>query len=218
MNTSGKVFFGFLSGAVIGGGISAFVTRIYLTRRHNAEIAQIREDFRKDRRKAKKAEKPVEIVTPEKSEEILPGGILKREIKDEDRTPYASYYDETNVVEEGVIPEFKPTTHEDRINNITIISSDEFYSDKAHYKIDLTYYKNSNILVDDKSDTVIDEGDWVTTCGDQFVNYFGYEKDEPLCVFVRNENTSTDYTIYLEDDPDNDPYFSPGISSLEEGE
>ena len=226
MNTGVKIGIGFLAGAGIGGAIGAFATKIVLDRRYNAEIAEIREAFRKDRKQKAKAEKGaksgsesvVEVPEKPKQDDILPGGIKKREIKDEDRVPYTKFYDENNTVEEGVIPEFKETTREDRINNIQLISLDEYYADRENFKVELTYYKHSNVLVDDLHEQVIDDGDWVTTCGDFFVDHFGYEEEEPDCVFVRNNNTSTDYCIYLEDDVEADPYFSESANSLEEGD
>jgi len=233
MKTGAKVFLGFLGGAVIGGTAGAFVTKVVLDKRHNAEIAELREAFRKGRKQKAAVEKVAELGSESVTEalpkddqpDILPGGIKKRTIAEEDKVPYSKFYDENNEVEEGKVPEFNPdtsnltaTTRDDRISNISIISLDEYYSDRQNFKADLTFYKNSRVLVVDATDEVIDEGDWPTTVGNDFENNFGYEDEEPDCVFVRNENTDTDYCITIEEDIENDPYYSEVAHDLEEGE
>lgn len=233
MNTGAKVFLGFLGGAVIGGTVGAFATKVVLDKRHNAEIAELREAFRKGRKQKAAVEKVAESGSEELTEalpkadetDVLPGGIKKRVIAEEDRVPYSKFYDENNDVEEGKVPEFKPdtssltpTTRDERINNISIISLDEYYADRSNFKVDLTFFKNSRVLVVDSTDEVIDEGDWPTTVGDDFEENFGYEDEEPDCVFVRNSNNDTDYCITIEEDIANDPYYSEVAHRLEEGE
>lgn len=67
------------------------------------------------------------------------------------------------------------------------------------YKIVTLYYNEKNKVVTDEKGYEI--GNYKTIIGDEFPGHFGeYEEDS---VYVRNENTETDYEILLDSSEDN---------------
>jgi hypothetical protein len=74
-----------------------------------------------------------------------------------------------------------------------VISEDEFHQDEEHYdKITLTYYEGDGVLADERDQLVPDiKG----TIGKDSVTHFGYDKNNPDVIYVRNDARKADFEV-----------------------
>lgn len=94
--------------------------------------------------------------------------------------PYTS-----SIVEEGAKTNAKP-------NLITIISLEDYESDRSHNKEPIAYYEGDTTFADAQEDIIDDP---VSIFGPNIHLHFGEESDDPDIVYVRNENNGVDYEI-----------------------
>lgn len=88
----------------------------------------------------------------------------------------------------------KKEEKEDMSDGIYVISPEEF-GENDFETVTLMYYMADGTLVEDDSDTVLDDDEIETMVGYDAFNHFGEYEDDS--VFVRNENLEKDYEILL---------------------
>lgn len=77
-----------------------------------------------------------------------------------------------------------------------LVSSEEWYLTEQQYaKTTLTYYQGSKTLADDKQ-SILPNMKYLI--GEDAVNHFGYDKDNPQTVFVRNDKLKADFEVILD--------------------
>jgi len=78
------------------------------------------------------------------------------------------------------------------LDNPYVITEAEFMEDDQNDKIVLTYFEEDNQLTDENESLVPDK---VGNVGSKALTMFGTGTDDPNMVYVRNEQTSTDFEI-----------------------
>jgi hypothetical protein len=74
-----------------------------------------------------------------------------------------------------------------------VIGVEEFSEDMTHFdKLTIYYYEDDDTLVEGGEDIITDV-DW--TIGNDSLDHFGDNSDDPDIVYVRNERISVDYEV-----------------------
>lgn len=172
----------FIGGAAIGSVVTWKLLKTRYEQLVREEIESVKEAFAT-------REKDNDISKPEVAEE--PKVVSDISIVREYATKVADlgYTDYANV---GKEPENKEVADELKPY---IISPDQFGELFGYDTISLNYYADK-VLADD-NDEIIDDVD--NTVGLESLNHFGDYKEDPDCVYVRNDALKADYEILLDE-------------------
>lgn len=203
----------FLLGAGVGGLTGFLVTRRIDNKRNDEEIAQLEAYYKNKIVKKPVKEKKEPVKTEEKpSEEALKMAKDKPTIRDVISpikgpiTDYAAKYKShiTREEDDDPIPEGnKPYLDSDpealmsnEIKGMVIISDVEWEEDDEYEKREITYFENDEIFADELGN----EMDNMTPddVGRPNLEKFGITGEEGV-LYVRSEDTMTDYRINLEE-------------------
>lgn len=171
--------------------------------RLNEEITRTKDQYRKLHKEGEYAD-PENLTADYDSEEVREFSTLVKAME------YTSYND-IKPKEEPEVDESRPVLfngkpldenydfgtpepENDRESGEPfIITFDEFTNDNPHFaKLSLSYYVMDDTLVDDQD---IPVEDYVYTVGIEGLEHFGEGSGDPNVVYIRNENTSTDFEI-----------------------
>ena len=187
-----KVVVGFVSGALFGGALGAFLMKSKTEKECRIAIEEVKSYYRDK----------YGVDIPYKDVKDEPSGAEeKKEEENPDPRPTPS-----ETLKEGYLPEdwkeeytpeeVKSFTKEDRQNDIYVIEADDYCYTNPHYgKESLSYYIKDRVLVDENMDAVTDPESLVgCDIGNRFAQDFGtsYE-DDPI--YIRNDKLGVDYEV-----------------------
>ena len=179
--------FMFAAGSAIGSAVTWKLVKTKYEQIANEEIASVKEVFlNKEKESLQRTEKLNESLKALVVDDIKCDEQLEMDF-DEYEEGLSSYgytnYSNSNSKEKGV---------DNMINKPYIISPDEFDELDDYDVVSLTYYSDG--VIADDMDNIIEDVD--SLIGYDAVNHFGEYEDDS--VFVRNDNTKTDYEILLD--------------------
>ena len=91
----------------------------------------------------------------------------------------------------------------------TISASEMLNQNQWYSKVTLTYYAGDDVLTDDQDEPIEDPMDII---GEHFKELFGMNEDEPDIIYVRNDDTESDYEVVRVDASYGDRYPAESVS------
>lgn len=187
MNSTIKQVLTFVSGAVIGAGLTYIILNKQFNARVDEEVESVKEYARRKIEESQVKEINMSSTTEKTTDEILehmPTPSYKHhDILDQDD----EFDDE---IDEDKWAEYNNPN--DRMKMPFIISPEDYSNTMLHFdKETLYFYEGDGVFADDQ-DEIIDDPS--SLLGDA-AQYFGYIPEDPDLVYVRNYRFATDYEL-----------------------
>lgn len=181
-NTLNKLFI-FAAGAAIGSVVTWKLVKTKYEQIANEEIESVKEVFGRGRRAETNPVDDAAIFDEDEDDEDLD----KCE-KILDSNGYRKYSDSNDEENKG-------RKERDIMNEPYVIPPETFEEDEDHDVETLLYYADG-VLTDEHNNVIEDVESLV---GEESLTHFGDYPDDPDTVYVRNEQTMTDYEILADD-------------------
>ena len=203
---------GFVFGAVVSAGVTFFFTRRHLDTKYN-EIAQEEIEAMRDHYHSKtvalESRVRKEVMTEDLDKIVVEQGYSEKPGDISDGPPMAVQPPDVDIVEptqvrnifrdrpEPPVEEFVwsfAEEHKRRDPNLPyVIHYDEIH-EMDYQQVELTYYDGDGVLCNDR-DEIFDPEDLDRVIGEKNLDRFGHGSNDPLVVYIRNDNLELIYEI-----------------------
>jgi hypothetical protein len=194
----------FAAGAISGGCCAVLFTKKYFGDKARSEVEEVRSIYMNEIT-SKTSEETDDPQSQQPSQNEVGPGAVKEEPKEEKYSPEDRVEYFKILQSNGYVLEEKGST-KDIDGSITdecthVVSEEEFISNHDEYEsIELTLYAD-DILVqsEDGDETVVEREDAIGGIGteafDHLKSLFGVKSSDPDTVYIRNEDSMTQYEI-----------------------
>lgn len=194
-NTLNKLFI-FAAGAAVGSVVTWKLVKTKYEQIANEEIESVKEVFGRGRRAEAKPVDDAAIVEEDDAPEAHYNGKTKNDCATleeyQELLKSEGYREYLNSNEEE---ENKDRKERDIMNEPYVITPETFEEDEDHDVETLLYFADG-VLTDEHNNPIEDVESLV---GEESLTHFGDYPDDPDTVYVRNEQTMTDYEILADD-------------------